>query len=323
MSEQLLVDDNKYVLFPIPQERMPIWEHYKKSMGVFWTAEEIKLSQDVLDWEKLSDDERHFIEFTLAFFAASDGVVNENLGTRFFSEVQWPEARCFYGFQIAMENIHNETYSLLIDTLIKDTKKKDNLFHSINTIPCISQKAKWAEMWITSSDSFATRLVAFAAVEGIFFSGSFASIFWLKKRGIMPGLCFSNELISRDEGMHCDFACMLYNKYINNKLTDAEIHKLLGEAVDIERNFIRESLPCNLVGMNADKMAQYIEFVCDRLCVQLGHPKLYNVKNPLDFMVQQGMEIKANFFENRVSSYSKAGVGMNEEDMSFSLESEF
>ena len=322
-NERLLYDDNKYVLFPIETDRLPIWTFYKNAVGSFWTAEEIKLQQDVLDWENLDINTKQFIEYILSFFAASDGIINENLGVNFHNEVQWPEVRCFYGFQIAMENIHNETYSLLIDTLIKDRKKRDDMFKAIENIPCVTLKAKWAEKWISSDKSFATRLVAFAAVEGIFFSGSFAAIFWLKRQGVMPGLCFSNELISRDEGMHSDFACMLYKNYIDNKLSDDEIHNILRDAVDIERVFINESLPTKLVGMNADSMCEYIEFVCDRLCTQLGHPKIYNTTNPFDFMTQQGMQIKANFFENRVSSYQKAGVGTKQDDNIFSTDGVF
>lgn len=312
---------DRFVVFPIQHNK--IWEYYKKAEASFWTAEEIKLNDDLNDWDSLTVDEKHFIKNVLAFFAASDGIVNENLVERFLSDVQLTEARSFYGFQIAMENIHSETYSLLIDTYIKDINEKDHLLHAVKTVPCVTKKADWALKWISSDKSYAHRLVAFACVEGIFFSGSFCAIFWIKKRGKMPGLCFSNELISRDEGLHCDFACMMYTDYIANKLTQDEIYEIVEESVSIEKEFILESLPCRLIGMNSDLMSQYIEFVADRLLLQLGYEARWNVSNPFDFMAQQGIEIKTNFFENRVSSYSKAGVGVDTDEMCFSTESTF
>lgn len=316
-------NENRFVVFPI--EHHGIWEFYKKAIASFWTPEEIKLSDDLNDWEELSENEKHFIKNVLAFFAASDGIVNENLGERFLCEVQLTEAKCFYGFQIAIENIHSETYSLLIDTYIKDPTEKDKLLNAITTIPCVATKADWALKWIDSQESYAHRLVAFACVEGIFFSGSFCAIFWIKKQGKMPGLCFSNELISRDEGLHCDFACYLYSNYIddNDKLSQDEINSIVSEAVSIEKEFILESLPCKLIGMNSDLMSQYIEFVADRILSQLGHSKIWNSENPFDFMEQQGMEIKANFFENRVSAYSKAGVGVSRAEMEFDTDTAF
>jgi len=304
--EPLLTENpQRFVLFPIQYN--DIWEMYKKAEASFWTAEEIDLRQDLKDWELLNSDEQHFIKMILAFFAASDGIVLENLASRFMSEVQIPEARCFYGFQMAMENIHSETYSLLIDTYIKDTNEKAHLFNAIETVPCIKEKAEWAMKYIKSADDFATRLVGFAAVEGIFFSGSFCAIFWLKKRGKMPGLTFSNELISRDEGLHTDFACLLYSK-MNKRLTQTEIEKLIREAVEIETNFVCKSLPVNLIGMNATLMAQYIEFVADRLLDVLGHTKIYNVKNPFEWMEMISLQGKTNFFDKRVGEYQKAGV---------------
>ena len=279
---------------------------YKKHEASFWTAEEIDLSGDMKDWASLNDGERHFISHVLAFFAASDGIVNENLAVNFMSEMQLPEARCFYGFQIMMENIHSETYALLIDSYIKDPQEKHRLFHAIETVPAVKKKAEWALRWIQNG-SFAERLVAFAAVEGIFFSGSFCSIFWLKKRGLMPGLTFSNELISRDEGLHCEFACLLYGM-LNNKLSHEAVAAIIGDAVAIEKEFISDALPVELIGMNAELMKQYIEFVADRWMGELGYPKLFNVSNPFDFMEMISLQGKTNFFEKRVGDYQKAGV---------------
>lgn len=297
---------DRFVLFPIRHNE--IWQMYKKAEASFWTAEEIDLMQDLNDWEnRLNEDEKHFVKHVLAFFAASDGIVNENLAINFLNEVQYPEARCFYGFQIMIENIHSETYSLLIDTYIKDPAEKDYLFHAIQNLDCVSKKADWALRWI-SKGSFAERLIAFAAVEGIFFSGSFCSIFWLKKRGLMPGLSFSNELISRDEGLHCDFACLLYKNLVN-KLSEETVKAIIADAVEIEKEFISDALPVRLIGMNADLMKQYIEFVADRLLVSLGYSKIYNSTNPFDFMEMISMPGKTNFFEKRVSEYRKAGVG--------------
>lgn len=297
---------DRFVLFPIRHNE--IWQMYKKAEASFWTAEEIDLMQDLNDWEnRLNDDEKHFVKHVLAFFAASDGIVNENLAINFLNEVQYPEARCFYGFQIMIENIHSETYSLLIDTYIKDPAEKDYLFHAIQNLDCVSKKADWALRWI-SKGSFAERLIAFAAVEGIFFSGSFCSIFWLKKRGLMPGLSFSNELISRDEGLHCDFACLLYKDLVN-KLPEETVKAIIADAVAIEKEFISDALPVRLIGMNADLMKQYIEFVADRLLVSLGYSKIYHSANPFDFMEMISMPGKTNFFEKRVSEYRKAGVG--------------
>lgn len=322
MNEPLLEENpNRFVLFPIKYTK--IYEMYKQQLSCFWTPEEIKLIDDLKDWEKLSKDEKFFIKNVLAFFAGSDGIVLENLGQRFMNEIQIPEARCFYGFQMAMENIHSETYSLLIDTYIKNPEEKDHLFRAIETIPCVQQKAKWAMKWIESKKaSFATRLVAFGAVEGIFFSGSFCSIFWLRERGLMPGLTFSNELISRDEGLHTDFCCLLYSM-LENKLTQHEIYELIGEAVDIEKNFITESLPCRLIGMNADLMKEYIEYVADRLIVQLGYEKLYKTKNPFGFMERISIESKVNFFEARNHSYERAGIMAKQEENEFAENAEF
>ena len=294
--------DNRYVLFPIKYDS--IWSHYKKQMASFWTAEEIDFSKDEEDWEKLNDKEKHFIKNVIAFFAASDGIVLENLVERFMNDISIPEVRCFYGFQIAMENIHSETYSLLIDTYIKDDNEKKTLFEAIDNFPCIKKKADWAIKWINDKrSSFAARLVAFACVEGIFFSGAFCSIYWLKKRGLMPGLTFSNELISRDEGMHTDLAVMLFQK-LNKKLNKQKIKEIIKEAVEIEKEFICEALPCKLIGMNSKLMSQYIEFVADRLLVQLGCTKEYKSENPFDFMEMISLEGKTNFFEKRVSDYS-------------------
>ncbi len=325
LVEEPILRENKdrFVLFPIQHD--DIWQFYKKAEASFWTAEEIDLSQDLKDWsETMSDDEKHFIKHVLAFFAASDGIVNENLAENFVAEVQYTEAKFFYGFQIAMENIHSETYSLLIDTYVKDPKEKDYLFNAIETMDCVKQKADWALRWIDEG-SFAERLIAFAAVEGIFFSGSFCSIFWLKKRGLMPGLSFSNELISRDEGLHCDFACLLYNNHIYNKLSVETVHEIISDAVTIEKEFVTDALPVRLIGMNADLMCQYIEFVADRLLVELGCPKMFNSTNPFDFMEMISLQGKTNFFEKRVGEYQKAGVMKDgeEEKAKFSLDEDF
>lgn len=312
---------NRFVLFPI--QHNDIWEFYKKSEASFWTAEEIDLAQDIMDWEnKLNNDERHFIKHVLAFFAASDGIVNENLAENFLSEVQYTEAKFFYGFQVMMENIHSETYSLLIDTYIKNNAEKDHLFNAIDTLDCVKKKAEWALNWIDNGN-FAERLVAFAAVEGIFFSGSFCSIFWLKKRGLMPGLTFSNELISRDEGMHCDFACLLYTKHLRNQLPEATVTKIITDAVEIEKEFVTDALPVKLIGMNADMMSQYIEFVADRLLLELGLSKVYNSTNPFDFMDMISLQGKTNFFEKRVAEYQKSGVANGNEGSQFSLDEDF
>jgi len=320
-ENEVLLRENKdrFVILPINYPR--IWEMYKKHEASFWTAEEIDLSDDLKHWENFNSGEKHFISHILAFFAASDGIVNENLAVNFMSEVQVPEARCFYGFQIMMENIHSETYALLIDTYVKDTAEKDRLFHAINTVPAIKKKAEWALRWIQNG-SFAERLVAFAAVEGIFFSGSFCSIFWLKKRGLMPGLTFSNELISRDEGMHCEFACLLYSM-LSQKLSKAEVEHIITDAVDIEKEFITEALPVNLIGMNAKLMSQYIEFVADRWLVELGYDKVYNATNPFDFMEMISLQGKTNFFEKRVGDYQKSGVLNATESKAFTLDEDF
>lgn len=321
-GEPLLFDNpNRYVLFPIKHNE--IWAEYKKQMACFWTTEEIDLSRDLQDWEKLTTNEQFFIKHVLAFFAGSDGIVLENLGKRFLSEIQIPEARCAYGFQLMMENIHSETYSLLIDKYITDPDEKHTLFNAIHTIPCVAKKASWAIQWIEDEKSnFATRLVAFACVEGIFFSGSFCAIYWLKKRGLMPGLTFSNELISRDEGMHTDLAILLYSM-LQNKLDEKTIYTIITDAVHIEQEFITSSIPCNLIGMNSDMMCQYIEFVSDRLLVQLGYNKLYNVENPFPFMELISLENKTNFFEKRVSEYSLAKVGNDNNIGSISFEDAF
>ncbi|WP_323789200.1 ribonucleotide-diphosphate reductase subunit beta [Psychroserpens sp.] len=309
-----ILQENKdrFVIFPI--QHHDLWEWYKKSEASMWTAEEIDLHQDITDWTgKLTDDERYFIKHVLAFFAASDGIVNENLAENFVNEVQYSEAKFFYGFQIMMENIHSETYSLLIDTYVKDEKEKAMLFNAIETFPAIKKKADWALKWI-ESPSFAERLIAFAAVEGIFFSGSFCSIFWLKKRGLMPGLTFSNELISRDEGMHCDFAVHLHEHHLINKVPKERIKDILVDALNIEREFITESLPASLIGMNSKLMSQYLEFVTDGLLQDLGCEKVYNTANPFDFMDMISLQGKTNFFEKRVSEYQKAGVLNKEEE---------
>ncbi|QRV72494.1 ribonucleoside-diphosphate reductase subunit M2 [Ceratobasidium sp. AG-Ba] len=320
-DEPLLKESRRrFVLFPIQYHE--IWQMYKKAEASFWTAEEMDLSKDLHDWEKkLNDNERHFISHVLAFFAASDGIVNENLVERFSNEVQAAEARCFYGFQIMMENIHSETYSLLIDTYIKEPAQREFLFDAIETIPCIKKKAEWALKWISDQRStFAERLVAFAAVEGIFFSGSFASIFWLKKRGLMPGLTFSNELISRDEGMHTDFACLLFS-HLRKRPHPDTVRRIIVEAVLIEQEFLTDALPVSLIGMNATLMCQYIEFVADRLLVSLGNEKEYGVTNPFDFMDMISLQGKTNFFEKRVSDYAKAGVKTTSTDPTKASES--
>jgi ribonucleoside-diphosphate reductase beta chain len=310
MTEKILIDNpGRFVLFPI--QHHDLWRLFKQQEACFWTAEEIDLGQDVYDWEnKLNADEQHFVKHVLAFFAASDGIVNENLAMNFVNEVQYTEAKFFYSFQMMMENIHSETYSLLIDTYIKDKEEQNKLFNAIETIPAIKKKADWAIKWI-NSDSFVDRLVAFAAVEGIFFSGSFCSIFWLKKRGLMPGLTFSNELISRDEGMHCDYACHLFNNHIENKISEKRVKEIICGALEIEKEFILEALPVRLIGMNSDLMSQYLEFVTDRLLVALGCSKVYNSENPFDFMQNIALQGKTNFFEKRVAEYQKAGVNLS------------
>ena len=317
----LEANNNRFVLFPIQHD--DIWAFYKRAEASFWTAEEIDLAPDLIDWDtKLNDNERHFIKHVLAFFAASDGIVNENLAENFLSEVQYTEAKFFYGFQIAIENIHSETYSLLIDSYIKDNADKDYLFNAIDTMDCVRKKADWALRWIDQGN-FAERLVAFAAVEGIFFSGSFCSIFWLKKRGLMPGLAFSNELISRDEGLHCDFACLLYNNHVVNKLDKKEIEKIILDAVEIEKEFIIDALPVRLIGMNSDLMSQYIEFVADRLLQELGNDKVFNTANPFDFMDMISIQGKTNFFEKRVAEYQKAGVLDGKNNSDFTVDEDF
>merc|ERR1711976_463489 len=308
IDDEPLLRENprRFAVFPIQYH--DIWQMYKKAEASFWTVEEVDLSKDLSHWEQLKDEERHFISHVLAFFAASDGIVNENLVERFSKEVQVTEARCFYGYQIAVENIHSEMYSLLIDTYIKDSKERDFLFNAIETMPCVKEKADWAIKWINDENStYGERVVAFAAVEGIFFSGSFAAIFWLKKRGVMPGLTFSNELISRDEGLHCDFACLMFSHLVH-KPTQDRIYEIIRDAVRIEQTFLTEALPCNLIGMNCKLMAQYIEFVADRLLVELGCQKIWNVENPFDFMDNISLEGKTNFFEKRVGEYQKMGV---------------
>jgi ribonucleoside-diphosphate reductase beta chain len=320
MEKILEENKNRFVLFPL--QHHDIWEYYKKSQASFWTAEEIDLSSDLTDWEKLNAGEQHFVKHVLAFFAASDGIVNENLAENFVSEVQYTEAKFFYGFQIMMENIHSETYSLLIDTYIKDKEEQNYLFNAIDTVPAVQKKAEWALKWI-GSESFVERLIAFAAVEGIFFSGSFCSIFWLKKRGLMPGLSFSNELISRDEGLHTDFAVHLYNHHIENKLSKERLIEIIDSALTIEKEFITEALPVSLIGMNSDLMKQYLEYVSDRLLIDLGVGKIYNSENPFDFMKNIAMENKTNFFEKRVGEYSKQGVGSKPDTVQFSTEEDF
>ena len=318
----LMENKQRFVLFPIQNNE--IWKMYKKHMASFWTAEEIDMSYDMVDWKKLNKDEQHFIKWVLAFFAASDGIVLENINENFITAVQLPEARCFYGFQAMMENVHSETYSLLIDTYIKDVKEKKKLLNAIETIDCIKQKANWALKWMGNDCAFIQRLVAFACVEGIFFSGSFCSIFWLKKRGLMKGLTSSNDFIARDEGLHTDFACLLYRQ-AKHKLSDELVHQLVKEAVDCEKNFIIDALPCRLIGMNSGMMSDYIEFVSDVLLLSLGHPKLYNTLNPFDFMEMISMQAKSNMFETTVAEYQKAGVmaSLDGIDSAFALDCDF
>ena len=316
----LMEEENRYVLFPIKYH--DFWKAYKETLSVVWTVEEIDLSNDYRDWIKLNENQQHFIKYILAFFAGSDGIVLENLGIRFFKEMKVPEAKCFYGFQIAMENVHSETYSLLIDTYIKDEVEKDFLFNAIDNIPCIKKKGDWAIKWINDTDScFAQRLIAFAAVEGIFFSGAFCAIYWLKDLKVMPGLTFSNELISRDESYHTLFAIMVY-KRLKHKLDESVIHNIIKEAVEIEKEFIIHAIPCSMIGMNSQLMSEYIEFCADRLVVQLGYQKIYNSKNPFDFMERISLNGKTNFFEKRVGEYSKAGVSNNQKK-TFSLNQSF
>lgn len=311
----------QYTLFPIPQNEQDLYKFYKKAVASFWTTEEIDFSKDKEDWEKLSKDEKYFITNVLAFFAGSDGIVQENLVSRFQQDIQSPIARLFYGFQNAMEGIHSETYSLLIDQYVKDPEEKSKLFRAIDEIPCIRQKALWALKWITNTESYPMRLVAFACVEGIFFSGSFCAIYWLKKRGLLPGLTFSNELISRDEALHTEFAIAIYHKL--QPLDPAVIRNIITEAVLYESAFICDSLPCSLIGMNSKDMTNYIQFVADRLAVQLGIPKIYNVSNPFDFMELISLEGKTNFFEKKVGEYSKPGVGLSSDDMKIKFDEEF
>uniref|UniRef100_A0A182WMC5 ribonucleoside-diphosphate reductase n=1 Tax=Anopheles minimus TaxID=112268 RepID=A0A182WMC5_9DIPT len=320
--EPLLRDNpRRFVIFPI--QYPDIWQMYKKAEASFWTVEEVDLSKDMKDWESLKPSERHFISHVLAFFAASDGIVNENLVERFSQEVQVTEARCFYGFQIAMENVHSEMYSLLIDTYVRDSKQREFLFNAIETLPCVKKKADWALNWISSKKAnFGERVVAFAAVEGIFFSGSFAAIFWLKKRGLMPGLTFSNELISRDEGLHCDFACLMF-KYLVQKPSKERVTDIIRDAVVIEQEFLTKALPVDMLGMNCELMSQYIEFVADRLLMELGCDKIYNTKNPFSFMEFISLEGKTNFFEKKVGEYQKWGVMANRLDNVFTLDADF
>jgi ribonucleoside-diphosphate reductase beta chain len=322
-AEPLLqINPSRFSILPI--EHPDIWDFYKKHVQGFWTAEEIDLSGDMKDWLSLSDDERFFLKNILAFFAGSDGIVLENLGSRFMSEVQYPEARCFYGFQIAMENIHSETYSLLIDTYVKDTEEKTKLLNAIETMPSVQSKANWALKWVSSDRPFAERLIAFAVVEGVFFCGSFCSIFWLKKRNLMHGLAFSNEFISRDESLHTEFACLLYTDHIVHKVSQDVVHEIVAEAVIIESEFVSLSIPVELIGMNSALMVQYVKFVADHLLVRLGYEKLYNVTNPFDFMDMISLPDKSNFFEKRVSSYRKAKVGLTDEQNSkFDVNADF
>jgi ribonucleoside-diphosphate reductase beta chain len=315
----LKANPNRFVIFPIQYD--DIWQFYKNAEASFWTAEEIDLQQDLIDWQKLNENEQYFIKNVLAFFAASDGIVNENLAENFVNEVQYTEAKFFYGFQIAMENIHSETYSLLINTYVKDPKEQNKLFNAIETIPAVKKKAEWALKWI-ESDSFAERLIAFAAVEGIFFSGSFCSIFWLKNRGLMPGLSFSNELISRDEGMHCDFAVHLHNNHLVNKVSEERIKEIIGSALEIEKEFITESLPVSLIGMNSKLMSEYLEYVADALLSDLNCSPMFNTKNPFDFMANIALENKTNFFEKRVGDYAKSGVGSDNSENTISFDGE-
>ena len=320
LDDPLLKDSpDRYVMFPIQDDN--IWKMYKKQVDCFWRAEEVDLSKDLGDWDnKLNNEEKYFISMVLAFFAASDGIVLENLAVRFMSDVQLSEARAFYGFQIAMENIHSEMYSILIDTFIKDPSQKTKLFQAIDVFPCIQKKAVWAQKWINDNRSgFATRLVAFACIEGIFFSGAFCSIYWLKKRGLMPGLTFSNELISRDEALHTEFAILLYNK-LQNRLSKTRIYEIIKESVEIEKEFITEALPCRLIGMNAKLMSQYIEFVADRLCLQLGYDKIYKASNPFEFMELISVDTKVNFFERTNSAYALANKTMSDDIFDFNTE---
>ncbi len=322
-EEPLLKENpNRHVIFPI--EHADIWTKYKQHMSVFWIPEEIDLSRDMVDWnEKLNENERHFIKYILGFFAGSDGIVMENLSMRFTREIGIPEAKFFYACQNVMESIHSETYSLLIDTYIENKQEKLDILRAIQTIPCVQKKAEWAMQWIDSKDaSFASRLLAFAVVEGIFFSGAFCSIYWLKQRGLMPGLTVSNELIARDEGLHTEFACLLYSKIVN-KLSKHDAHKIIRDAVKIEKHFITKALPCELIGMNAKLMAEYIEFVADRLSIQLGYPKVYHAKNPFDFMERISLENKDNFFEKRVTTYAKANTNSKTEDKKFTVDADF
>lgn len=322
LPEPLLTENpQRYVLFPIQNEA--VWNMYKKAVASFWTVEEVDLQADMTDWrDKLTDNERFFISNVLAFFAASDGIVNENLVARFCVEVQQPEARCFYGFQTAIENIHSEMYSLLIDTYVTDRQVKKSLFEAMHSMPCVKQKADWAIKWLKSDASFAQRLIAFAAIEGIFFSASFCAIFWLKKRGLMPGLTFSNELISRDEGLHTDFACLLYSQ-LQNKLEPDLVQCIIEDAVSVELNFVCDSLPVSLIGMNSDMMSEYVKFCADRLLVALNVDKRFHAKNPFDWMDMISLQGKTNFFEKRVGEYSKAGVGVQTADQTFRLDAEF
>jgi len=313
-------NDQRFVLFPIQHDA--IWEMRKQALACFWTTDEIDLAADLHDWKNLSANEQHFIKQVLAFFAASDGIVNENLVLNFYRDVQLAEARSFYATQIQIEDIHAETYSLLIDTYIQDSAEKNELFNAMQTLPCVQRKAKWAIKWIEEAPSFAHRLIAFAAIEGIFFSGSFCSIYWLKKRGIMPGLTFSNELISRDEGMHCDFACLLYSM-LENPIPSEELRSIITEAVSLEQEFVTDALPVSLIGMNAKLMSQYIEFVADRLLVSLGQPKVYGSSNPFPWMELISLQGKTNFFEKRVGDYQKAGVMAEREKQTFSLDEDF
>jgi len=323
LEPEPMLQENKdrFVLFPL--QHPDLWKKYKDHLAVFWTPEEVDLSKDMAHWEKLNDNERHFIKHILGFFAGSDGIVMENLALRFTREIQWPEARFFYACQNQIEAIHSEPYSLLIDTYIHDPHEKSDILRAIDTIPCVKKKADWALQWIDSTEAdFATRLLGFAAIEGIFFSGAFCAIFWLKERGVMPGLTLSNEFIARDEGLHTDFACALYGKLLN-RLPKQKAHKIIREAVKIEKQFITKALPCELIGMNAKLMAQYIEFVADRLSLQLGYPKIYNAANPFDFMERISLENKDNFFEKRVTTYAKATVGKKREDMAFDMGAAF
>jgi ribonucleotide reductase beta subunit family protein with ferritin-like domain len=321
LEPMLTPSDERFVIFPI--KHADLWAKYKQHMAVFWTPEEIDLSKDMAHWEKLSDNERYFIKHILGFFAGSDGIVMENLATRFMREIQWPEAKFFYSCQNLLEAVHSETYSLLIETYIQDSKEKDTLFHATKTIPCVQKKAEWALSWIDSPDaSFATRLLAFAVVEGVFFSGAFCAIFWLKQRGLMPGLTVSNEFIARDEGLHTEFACLLYSK-LQNRLDKKAAHKIVRDAVKIEKQFITKSIPCEMIGMNAELMKQYIEFVADRLLLQLGYPKAYSATNPFSFMERISLEGKDNFFEKRVTTYAKATVGKDRKEMTFKMDADF